>query len=516
MWQDPAFDASGGTSVGSANSQDIFLGYGTEFNNPDRFILDISDVIHMLGADQTKLISWLQYGGTKPTDQISFHHMESELMTVRDFKGKVTRTADGSDYVWLLELDSPQDWQAIETAALGDGDWTDADKPQIYMTVKVVDQARDFSVVIRKHALNGQSMRNLPAHDGNATNSPGSKKDVIVLASGTTGAPVIGGSDNMVGTGLQEVGTVPAGVGGGAFTPGDFATASTDVVVNVVTPNAHLGGYAQGSGLPNESRHKSRSVTNFVQIFKTPVSITNTLKAVAMRGGDELAMKRYRKLIQHKTDIEQAIMFQAGGVLNVDYGILDSGDENPLTRFMGLGVGLAATGNTGSPGAIITKNCDLHSDNSFTLSQSASNASAIHTLCESLFDDLVDDASETKVMMCSNKWLTAIANLAATHSSGFTFGDHTEKNTLGIPGIRTLTSPVGSLRLMPFKHLRGRFEDYAVVLDMKNIKYRPLRPTKMLSNVESDAVDGQLDYFITEAGVQVLHESTHAVCKLIA
>jgi hypothetical protein len=513
-WEAGSFDHATGVSVGSANSQDLFCGYGTEFNNSDRFILDISDVIHLLGADQTKLISWLQGTNSAPTSQVSFNHMENELMTIRDFNGKMLRIADGTDYVWLLQLNSPQDWQAIETAAAGDGAWTDDAFPQIFMTVS--DGTNDFSVVIKKPALNGASFRTLNAHDGAATNGPGLRKDVIVIASGNSTARSIGGADAMIGTGQQEVAVVPSGVGGGAFTYTEWATASIDVTVNVQTPEDYLRGMPQGSGLPNETRKKSRSITNYVQIFKTPWSISNTLKAVALRGGDELGILRLRKTIQHKTAIEYAMFFQAGGVDGTDYGILSTSTENPLTRFKGLGVGLSATGNTAKPGFIYTKNADLNTD--YTLSRAAAGPAVIHALLEKVFDDLVDDPSETKVAMCSNAWLTAIADMAATFgsASGFKFGDHTVTNALGIPGIRTLTSPVGTLRLVPFKHLRGRFENYAVVLDMKNIKYRPLRPTKMLSNVGSDEIDGQLDYMITEAGLQVMHESTHAVLKLVS
>lgn len=511
-WQDGSFDSAVGTNVGSSNSQDLFIGYGTEFNNADRFILDISDVIHLLGADQTKLISWLQGAGTMPTNQIQFTHMESEMFTVRDFAARLTRTADGTDYVWLLEMDSPQDWQAIETAALGDGAWTDEDFPQIYMTVS--DGTNDFSVQIRKFALNGASMRTIPAHDGGATGSPGTKKDAIVIASGPAGSETIGGADAVVGSGLQEVGAVPSGVGGGAFAGAEWTSASVAVNVNVVTPEQHLAGMPQGSGLPNETRKKSRSLTNYVQIFKTPWSISNTLKAVSMRGGNELAMRRLAKTIQHKTEIEWAMFFQAGGVEGTDYGILSTGTENPLTRFKGLGVGLAATGNLTKPGWIYTKNADLNT--AFQLSKSGADMTSVHALIAKVFDDLVDDPSETKVMLCSNEWLTFLADFASTRDNGgFALGDHTVTNQIGIPGIRTLTSPLGTLRLLPFKHLRGRFSPYAVVLDMKNIKYRPLRPTKMLSNVGQDDVDGQLDYMITETGIQVMHESTHAVLKLV-
>lgn len=516
-WTNGSFDYTTGANVGSSNSQDLFCGYGTEFENTDRFIIDISDVIHMLGADQTKLISWMQAGGTDPTSAIDFSHMEDELFTVRDFKAKLKRYADGTDFVWLLEMYSPQDWQAIETMPLGDSFTTggDVDKPGIFMTI--TDGTEDFSCTINKWALNGTGMRTIPAHDGAATNAPGAKKDVIVIASGTASAVTMGGATAVVGSGKQEVSAVPSGVGAGAFDQTYWDnSASFDVTVHVTTPEEYLGGMAQGSGLPNETRKKGRSIKNYVQIFKTPWSISNTMKQVAVRGGDSLALMRLRKMIQHKTEIEYAMMFQGGGVEGTDYGILSTSTENPKTRFKGLGVGLSVTGLTTKPGFIYSKNCDLNSD--FTLSRGSATPASVHALLARVFDDLVDNPSETKICLCSNAWLIALADLAASSTTNgfFKFGDHTVPNALGIPNVRELISPVGNLRMVPFKHLRGRFENYAVVLDMKNIKYRPFRPTKMLSNVGTDEIDGQLDYAITEAGIQVFHESTHAVMKLVS
>jgi len=506
-WQQNPLNTAAGANVGSANSQDMFVGYGTEFNNPDRFILDISPIIHLLGADQTKLISWMQGTGTKPTSEIQFTHMENELLTVRDFSAKLVTYGIAANKTVLLELDSPQDWQAIETSPAGDGDWLTGGPPQIYMTVKNA-AGNSFSVVIKKGALAGASDRYINDQAGNVSaNAPGNKKDAIVIAtSAATGVSALS----------AEVAAVPAAVGGGAFNIVNWATVgSVAVDVTVVTPEDHLQGMPQGSGLPNETRKKSRSLRNYVQIFKTPWTVTKTLKAVSMRGGDELGILRLRKTIQHKTALEYSMMFQAGGIDGVDYGVIDSTTENPLTRFKGLGVGLAATGLVSKPGWIVTKNADLNPD--FMLSRSTATITDIHTLLSKVFDDLVDDPSETKIMLASNEWLVVLANLAGKqgNNGGFMFGDHTITNALGIPNIRTLTSPVGTLRMVPFKHLRGRFKDYAVILDMKNIKYRPLRPTQMLSNVGTLETDGQLDYMITEAGIQVIHESTHAVLKLV-
>jgi len=53
-----------------------------------------------------------------------------------------------------------------------------------------------------------------------------------------------------------------------------------------------------------------------------------------------------------------------------------------------------------------------------------------------------------------------------------------------------------------------------MMLDFNHIKMRPLRPTKLIANAGDRTIDGQVDYYITETGFQVMHESAHAIMKL--
>ena len=485
-WQDETSPFTGqGVDVGSANSQDLFVGYGTEFNNADRFYLDIDDRIYMLGNTDTKLISWLMGAATKPTDQVKFTHIESEDFSIRDFDAKLVRTMDSTSGVWTLQI-APQDWKAVETAAAGDT-WTttNENKPLIYATVRgTADGAStvDFSFIIEKGALYGREWRDIPAEDGNATNGVGEVQNHMVVATYDGSTITMGTSPHWTGTLANASATnCPTGFGAGDFLNTDWdGSASYDVTVHVTTPESELKGMPQGSGLPNETRKFSRSLYNFVQITKTPFSISNTLKATSMRGGNELAMRRYAKLVQHKDELERMLVFQGGGTEGTDWGLIPTGTENPLTRTKGLGVGCANTdwgGTSDDAGWIYTKNADI--DSTYQLSQSSVTISDLHAFAEALFDDLVDNPSDTKVMFVGKPWLTFFANLAGQRDNGgFQFGDSSTTNSLGIPGVRTLMCPSGTLRLVPYKHFRGQYKNYGLVLDLKNVKYRPLRPTR--------------------------------------
>ena len=66
---------------------------------------------------------------------------------------------------------------------------------------------------------------------------------------------------------------------------------------------------------------------------------------------------------------------------------------------------------------------------------------------------------------------------------------------------------------------RGPYKDMMVLIDMANVKYRPLvgngksRDTYIESNVQSPGMDGRVDQILTEAGLQVQLPETHAIVK---
>jgi hypothetical protein len=506
----------GGNAASKQTHLDPYVGYGTGFNNPDRFKLEMKERVHLISPSSSPFLSWASAVRKNPTSQVEFSWMEDELFTHRNLKASLKRSVDqGTDeFVFGLQLHSGADWQAFEAAAAADV-WTE-NKPLIYMTIKDAN-GNKFHATIRKNAVAlGPTDRDIKAADGTTT-----------VFAGALNMITIANDSNVIGGASAEVEVIPDAAWGGTDTeldiPSDWdgdtlfggdgsAVRSIEVFVSVTTPEEHLKGFPQGSGLAAETRKMSRSFGNYTQIFKTPYSISNTLKSVELHGGPELARLRLRKAIQHKTELERAILFQGGGTEHVEWGYIPSTAENPLTRFKGMGVGAT---DPAKAGWIKTKNGEW--DSRFQFAPSSATIADINALADGIFDDTVDSPASTKVVFASNKWLLALSNMATNGTNFMSFGSREQaSNSLGIT-IKTLESPVGNLRFVPMPLFRGEYEDYALVVDMSNIEVRPLRgrDTTLLANVSTQEMDGQLDYYITETGFECRHESTHAILKLV-
>lgn len=513
-----------GVDVGSMESLDQYAGYGTAFKNPDEFKLDLSERIHMLGATMSPFLSWLQKVRTKTATQVMYTWIESELFTQRDIKCQLIRSAahGSGGYAWALKLDTGADWMAFSAAAKADSWVAGEEKPLIFLQIiKASDTTKKYAAVIEKNAMYlGQTIRDIVFDaDDTDTSMTGVLNFITVYDTGN-GSTAIGGA-------AGELSAVPANMGlqeSFANFGTDFAADATDVYVSVSTPNDFLKGYAQGSGLPSESRRTTRSLRNYTQIFKTPYSVAGTLQAISAAGGtyggDELARKRLEKAIEHKIDIETAILFQAGGEEGVDWGELPASGgvttvENPLTRFKGLGVGLGVNGLTAKPGFIQSKNADL--DSRYVFDSANADIDELNRLMSLIFDDNIDMPSSTKTLFCSQKWLSTLASLGLKQgASQFVFGQRiAAPGELGIL-VNTIRTPVGNLDCVHLPRLRGKYEDYGVVMDFNHMEYRPLigRGTMLETDVGEKYLDGQLDFYQTEGGFELRHESAHAVIKL--
>lgn len=500
-----------GVDVGSQNSQDQYAGYGSGFNNPDRFVLDMKERVHLLSPTASPFLSWASMVRKSPCHNTVFSWMEDELFTHRDIKALIKTDHAGDSTFFYLQLESGADWQAIETAAKADT-YSDS-KPTVTATMAGKNTAGNdisftFSPEYSLMKYGPISRKFVSTEDGDETDDF-HLNTIVLFESDDNASDTVGGVNG-------EIAEIASDKFSDiAFTSDDWLECIADnggeVTLHVTTPDENLQGYAQGSGLPNETRKMSRSFHNYTQIFKTPYSIANTLKSIKLYGGPELQRLRLRKAIQHKTELERSILFQGGGVEGVDWGELPTDMENPMTRFKGLGVGSTEA----NAGFIVSKNGEWNSK--FQFKPYNATVASINNLCENIFDDTVDSPSSTKVVFASNKWMLALSTMGAeTTNSAYTFGNWSrEANSLGL-SINTFTTPVGNLRFVPMPLFRGKYEDYALVVDMANIEVRPLqgRDTQLHANVGTREVDGQLDYLMTEMGFECHHESTHAILKL--
>lgn len=506
--------------------------------NTSQFDLDMSERIHMFGADASPFFSFSSAFRKTPAFETMFSWMEDELFVKRDIKAKlkvVYRDISGGTnegYVHTIKLLNGSDWQVFEATPLADSITCSTQNAGVGITA--IGHTPFYCTI----TVGSNTVKFFPSAYG-LSKAPGKRTyttsgsqsltliNELVLndhdnggASAGTSYPGGYATDNYGKECFQyDNSTNAIAVAGMHTLYGSTPTASgeVDCTIHAYTPNEIYKGFAQGSGLPGESRKRTRTKQGYVQIFKTPYSIANTLKKVRLVGGDELSKLRYRKAIQHKIDIERAFLFQGGGTLGTDWGVISGSYENPLTRLKGLGVGVT---DPAKAGYIETKNGGW--DSAYQFNYSTATMSDLNALTGRIFEDTVDNPSSTKVCFASRKWLGALSEMplkANTDSSGYGTGMYRWGNinqrdgALGV-SVRTLESPYGILHFVDMPHFRGQYENYALVVDFENIEVRPLRDTTLFADAGGRTIDGQLDYYMTEIGFEARHESTHAVLKL--
>ena len=85
--------------------------------------------------------------------------------------------------------------------------------------------------------------------------------------------------------------------------------------------------------------------------------------------------------------------------------------------------------------------------------------------------------------------------------------------------VTQISTIYGDLNMVAEPLLRGPYEDYAVMIDLKNVNYRPLvgngvnRDTHIVTNIQNNDVDGRQDQILTEAGLEISLPETHCVLK---
>lgn len=232
----------------------------------------------------------------------------------------------------------------------------------------------------------------------------------------------------------------------------------------------------EGSGTRAIKSTLEQEVYNYTQIFKTPFGVTNTQNASVMYGGSDLSYQQKKKGIEHMRDMNRTFLF---GERKYD----NSG--NAARRAAG---GLL----------------------SFL---SANNYDAGGQLTQSEFDQNISEVafrygSSEKLMLCSAR-LLSVVNGWATGKLQIEQGEQ----TFGL-NVTKYVTPFGILNLVYDPMLEGAvYGGYGLILDVENIKYRPLkgRDTKLETNIQANDEDQRKDQYITEAGIEVRLPKTHAL-----
>lgn len=457
-------------------------------------------VIHLINPRRNPFLVLSNIIGKETAPQARFDWMEDENFISRHFTATIYKYVhDTTLYSVGLVLNDPRDWQAIEAIPNESGYDTGRD-----IQVKLIGRtsAEEWYAYIKKSAIvDGKTIRKLTS-DG-TTEIGAAKKDMIQLCTSEADAD---------GTGIDaEVITAS-----GTWTDAEL------VDVYVYTPNFmqgdtegevgySYGGFKEGSGSIPDTRKTVANYYNYTQIFKTSLQVTGTMLAnKSLYGGPERARLRAKKAMQHASDIEWAIMFNGGGVDGTNWGLMDT-TENPRRITKGLGVGQAQA----TAGWIYTYNGEYNTDMQFDWSDG--DYDDMVTITEKLFDD-TDTGSETKLVYASKKWLTLFSRLF--YQPGSSVAIQTQIGNLATKAglrIKTIETAHGDLVITSHPFLRGPYEDYAVIIDPANVTLCPHaeRDTKLRTNIQTPDLDGVMDEYLTEIGMKVMHEHTHAILKIV-
>ena len=260
--------------------------------------------------------------------------------------------------------------------------------------------------------------------------------------------------------------------------------------------------WAEGTDSPLGWEDKLFDREGYCQIFKTGMNIfSGTALATEYRGiANEFQRIWQDKLMEHKIDIEQAMLFGMGA----------ASAETAATAPTRYSWGILPY--TESYGKI------------YNMSYSSSGYDAFLDAMEDFFAPESGN-SGNKLVLASRKVITYLNKLGSGSFLNNSVGSSQYRlDVKTIPGafghtVTMVNTIFGNLHFVAEPLLRGPWEDYCVAVDMKNVAYRPLvgngisRDTFIETNVQDNGVDGRQDQIITEAGLEISVPETHAILK---
>lgn len=267
--------------------------------------------------------------------------------------------------------------------------------------------------------------------------------------------------------------------------------------------------HAQGSGYPETWKDQPFSTAfGLTQIFKTAMAMDNTTRATVLKyEPNEFARIWRTKLIEHKYDIETALLFGSQGT-DSSGAQYTEGAVSFITNYGNIfdGSGIGGSGSKSQD--------DFLDDMSNFLDPRYNNASATLFMCSTDTYNWMHklsgyfSANVSKVSDGSNSLGRADFSIAG------------KKQVYGLDVTQVMT-PYGAMNLVRNVHLDGTGVKI-LAINMTQCAYRPLvgnglnRDTAVyvgVQTLENSGVDRRVDLIQTEAGMEWRMPEAHAVWK---
>ena len=262
-----------------------------------------------------------------------------------------------------------------------------------------------------------------------------------------------------------------------------------------VVGNAHL----EGSGYPDTRKDQPYSFNHGqTQIWKTSMAMTNTARAPNLKyDASEWARIWKEKLIEHKWDIEQSLLF----------GSQTSSNNYNYTQ-----------------GAV---DFVLNHGNVFSLNTATKTADDFLDALSSYSDPRYNNSQAT-VFFCDTatyNWLHKLGgyfknNLEVSPQFRADMAISGKKKAFGVD-ITTISTPYGDINAARNIHMDGSSVNI-IGINMKYCSYRPLsgnsvdRDTSVyvgVQTLENSGIDRRVDLILTEAGMEWQMPEAHAIWK---
>lgn len=236
----------------------------------------------------------------------------------------------------------------------------------------------------------------------------------------------------------------------------------------------------ENSQAPDPKQQQPTKGYNYIQTIRTPFdeSMADATEDLKTKVSERQRLRK-SKMIDHRIDLERIALF----------GERYEDTTNKIRT-------------TGGILSFATTNVKDYSDGIM------SEKSFEQDVCEVVFAK----GSKTKLMVCSRR-VASVVNQFAVSKIEVGNGD----DTYGIR-LAKYKSFHGDLMVTVSDTLEYEYNDWAVILDMENIAYRPKkgRDTRLRTNIQENDRDGWKDEYATSFGMEVRLEATHMVLKNIA
>lgn len=257
---------------------------------------------------------------------------------------------------------------------------------------------------------------------------------------------------------------------------GSTAAAMVDGDGLVIIGSSH----AEGAAVPSAIAYDPTVSTSYTQILRTTLDMTNTAKVTRLRTGDAIVEAKREALEIHGIEMEMAFMFGTG--------VEDTSGAQPQRTTKGL-LNVISTNVKDFADAVSEDDWD------------------------DFLEDLFEDGSSEKLLLCGNTAVNVFNKMAKAKGS---IERTPESMTYGMQ-MQTYLTPFGTLQIKqhPLLSKNATFKDWGFALDPMQLRYRYLRTrdTKYLVNRQNPGDDATKDEYLTECGLEMMHEVTHGVIK---